>query len=384
MAKIKEYTKNGAKAYWFQAYVGINPKTGKPRRTTRRGFKTIKEAKLALARIEAGVDVPRKKNEIKKKYTTFHDVYDIWIEVHKHKVKRTSFSRIVSLFDIYILPKFGEVALTEIDYAMCQNVINGWAGIFKNTNILKSYVSLVLKFAIKKGLLKINPMDYVDVPRKLESLKRESDKYLSEKELITFLDWFETHETPQNFAMIRLLAYTGIRVGEMTALTWSDFIEYDRTISINKNAVKINKLTEISTTKTKKSNRILHLDNRTFEVLKEWKDFQKYFLTAQGMKVKNDDEQYIFPRNNNTINYLDYAGHIIRKYPYSKVHPHMLRHTHATLLIQAGLPISDVQHRLGHSNTTTTLNVYTHHSKDESKIIDVLENDFGIQNGIHR
>src|SRR5699024_10407624 len=84
MANIKKYTKkDGSTAYQFSVYLGVDEKTGKKKRTTRRGFRTKKEAKQSLARLELGVDAPKSKNY--KKYITFREVYELWWENYTQK-----------------------------------------------------------------------------------------------------------------------------------------------------------------------------------------------------------------------------------------------------------------------------------------------------------
>ena len=92
MATIKKYTKkDGSTAYMFQMYLGIDPLTGKERRTTKRGFKTQKEAKLAASRLEHQVakqGVPTQKQKI----MTFGEIYDLFIPTYELDVKPSTFA----------------------------------------------------------------------------------------------------------------------------------------------------------------------------------------------------------------------------------------------------------------------------------------------------
>ncbi|WP_431029649.1 Arm DNA-binding domain-containing protein [Lysinibacillus sp. LZ02] len=80
--------KNGEKRYKFQIYVGVDPLTGKEQRTTRRGFKTKKEAALALARLKLDIDNGTFR---KVQAETFQDVYELWIEQYKKTVEESTF-----------------------------------------------------------------------------------------------------------------------------------------------------------------------------------------------------------------------------------------------------------------------------------------------------
>ena len=83
MAQIKKYTKkDGSKAYMFNLYLGTDPVTGKQRRTTRRGFRTIAEAKTALSRLELEV-MENGLPTSSRKIMTFEEVYKMWFEQYK-------------------------------------------------------------------------------------------------------------------------------------------------------------------------------------------------------------------------------------------------------------------------------------------------------------
>lgn len=90
MAMIKQYMKkNGEKAWYFKTYLGIDPLTKKKKYTTKRGFKTQKEAKLALSRLELEIETNGVSD--KSSSATFKDVYDLWIEHYKSDVKKVHY-----------------------------------------------------------------------------------------------------------------------------------------------------------------------------------------------------------------------------------------------------------------------------------------------------
>lgn len=85
----------------FNAYLGVDPLTGKSKRTTRRGFKTQKEAKLALAQLQLAVE---SQGFAKQDYSTFKDVYELWFAQYKNTVKKASIQRVRYVFTEQILP----------------------------------------------------------------------------------------------------------------------------------------------------------------------------------------------------------------------------------------------------------------------------------------
>ena len=93
MTQIMQYTKkDGSKAYMFNLYLGIDPITGKKKRTTRRGFSSLKEANLALSKLrleleEQGIGTVSN--------LTFQEAYELWIEQHKNEMKISTYDAMI-------------------------------------------------------------------------------------------------------------------------------------------------------------------------------------------------------------------------------------------------------------------------------------------------
>lgn len=122
----------------------------------------------------------------------------------------------------------------------------------------------------------------------------------------------------------------------------------------------------IDTPKNKQSFRTISLDNTTIKVLKEWKINQKIELESDGFIVKNN--QLIFSNSNNTLMNPQVTRKFIlqvlnKNKELKYITTHGFRHTHCSLLFEAGASIKEVQERLGHSDVHTTLDIYAHVSK---------------------
>lgn len=364
MAVIQKYTKaDGSKAYMFQAYLGIDPLTGKKKRTTRRGFKTQKEAKLALAQLQLEIE----SNSLSKQdYSTFKDVYELWFANYKHTVKESSVQRVRYLFNNQILPKFGHLRINKINTAICQKIVNEWNEENSPTR-LRSYTKKIFTYAISINLISSNPMDNILIPRKTRHKKVEKENFLDRYQLKNFLTLVKQQETLSIFTMFHVLAYTGLRKGELVALTWNDIDFTSQTISINKTGYYLNGKPYITSTKTNKSTRKISVDNSTISILKQWKLEQKKLLLSRGIPIKSDKKQLIFSSNSNNLIHNAFLNETLRKYPQYNITPHGFRHTHASLLFEAGASIKQVQERLGHTNINTTLEIYTHVTKEAEK-----------------
>ncbi|HFE9851836.1 TPA: site-specific integrase [Enterococcus faecalis] len=365
MANIKKYTKkDGSTTYMFNAYLGVDPLTGKSKRTTRRGFRTQKEAKLALAQLQLEIESG---GFVKQDYSRFKDVYELWFEQYKNTVKETSAHRIQSCFNNQILPYFGNYKIEKISPSYCQSVINKWNIKYSSITFPKTFLNKVFKFSVNQNIIQSNPLEKVVIPRKEKSINKERENFLDKNQLISFLNEIESKENQMIFTAFTVLAYTGLRRGELFALKWSDLNFNNETLSINKTISYFGNQAKVSSTKTKNSNRTISIDSSTLSLLKKWKLNQKKVLLSRGIRVQNDDIQLIFTDHRNNVCGKNLLANILSRYPEFKITTHGFRHTHASLLFESGATIKQVQERLGHTDVQTTLNIYTHVSKKVEK-----------------
>lgn len=369
MAMIKQYQKkNGEKAWYFKTYLGIDPLTGKKRYTTKRGFKTQKEAKIALARLEV---LATDKKLVKDNNYTFTQVKDMWIEQYRPTVRESTYLRVKFLFDKNISTFFGNKKIQNYNIAYCQEAINKWKEQYSTYKALKCYTSAVFDYAKKMNLIKENPMKEVTFSKGERKQKKTKLKYFEKEELQDFLECCQKDKFPITYSLFRVLAFTGIRKGEALALTWDDVDFFNKTLEINKTITRNSDNKFISTPpKTNTSIRKISLDNETLNILKAWKTQQKRYLLAHGQHAKTKN-QIIFSSKNN--NYIDITrpniilSRICKEHNFNDITIHGFRHTHCSLLFEAGLSIKEVQERLGHSDIHTTMNIYTHVTKKQKE-----------------
>lgn len=364
---IKQYKlKNGEIRYEFQVYLGTDEATGKQMRTTRRGFKTKKEAELALARIKLQVASGEFRKE---RAETFKEVYELWLLQYENTVEQSTFVKTVSLFDNHILPSIGEYKIEKITVDICQKAVNDWAKKLKNISKVKAYASRVFNFAVKRDFVQKNPFDLVELPRKRnKQLPDETDEknFYTREQLIEFLSCLEKETNVKAYVLFRLLAFSGMRKGEALALTWRDINFKTKEIRINKalSRGKNSKL-YIKSTKTNEA-RTIKMDEKTMGVLRMWKKKQKEdyfklgFNTSKPSQLVFSNEKNEFIQPSKTREWILYVQ---EKYNLKKVTTHGLRHTHCSLLFEAGATLKEVQDRLGHSDIKTTMNIYTHVTK---------------------
>lgn len=371
MAVYKQYSKkDGSKAWLFQAYLGVDEVTGKEVRTTRRGFSSKKAAQLKLNELMLEFE----NNGLQKtSATTFKEVYLLWYDNYKNTVKESTSMTTERFFNQVILPMFGDIRLEKVDVKFCQKIVNKWAEDYTSYRLLIGYTRKVFEYAVHIEVLKTSPFDKVIRPTKKEKKKDDKIKFYDLNELEVFLNHLEQkvdvakkrsliqhYYAEFDLALFRLMAFSGMRVGETLALNWSD-IDYDnKTISISKNLSQTKQGYVVSTTKTNKSNRIISLDDKTLLVLKKWHLTKRKLLFKRGY----NNNKMIFVRvNTNFITRNDIYQRSTRIAQACNLHSigcHGFRHTHASLLFESGANFKEVQERLGHTDISMTMNIYTH------------------------
>ena len=369
VSPIKCYAlKNGDKRYEFPVYLGIDPLTGKQKRTLKRGFRTRKEAELALARIKLDVANGTYRQE---RAETYQELYDLWVTQYEKTVEESTFVKTAGIFKNHILPSMGTYKIEKINVDVCQKHIDEWAAKLKKFRMVKAYAAKVLDFAIKRGFIQTNPFTHVDMPttsykKAIITDEDEAENFYTREQLIKFLSCLEQESNFKAYALFRLLAFSGMRKGEALALTWDDLNFTTNEVRINK-AISSGKNNHIylKTTKTGEA-RTIKMDDKTMSILKDWKIKQKQdylvlgFNTMQPKQLvfSNTSNEYIQPTKTRK-----WIIHVQQKYKLDKITTHGLRHTHCSLLFEAGASIKEVQDRLGHSDIQTTMNIYAHVTK---------------------
>lgn len=376
MEKVKCYKlKNGEQRYKFRLFAGKDPLTGKYKYVNRTGFKTQSEALQALAEVQQ--DIETGEVYVLPEHPTFKAVYKQFLRQYKTTVKGSTLYSLKSRFNNAILPLMGEWKIDNITVMMCQNVVNEWATRYTSRGTLerlKSHVMLVFKFACRMELTTRNPMSLVALPRMQK--KDSRDKFYSKEELYEFLECAKKYNL-MNYTIFYLLAFTGLRVGEALALNWSD-------IDFNKKVLRVNKTLSrseqgkliIAEPKTITSIRNVSVDPSTLDVLRNW------YMKDRGLTGNIDANKLVFHAVRNKNKPIEAGAvkgvflKICKRNNLRYITVHGLRHTHCSLLFEAGASIQDVKARLGHSNIQTTMNIYAHVTNQQQEKVVALFDEF--------
>ena len=361
---IKQYTKKDEKNYYtIHIYLGKDEITGKDRYTTRRGFKTKKEALLCEAKIKTEIAT---NGLLNTEVTTFKEIYELWYEGYQHTIKESTLLVNQHIFDL-LLAKLENMQLKKLTLPYCQKIINNYSKKFSLAVLkkIKIYGSMILDYAVKMKVIYSNPMKDVLLPKKKDDITSDDkDKYYSKEELKQFLELVESEHDIKLTAMFRLLAYTGIRKGELQALNWDDIDFTNNMITVNKTlALNTEKKVVVQTPKSKSSIRSISIDEQTANILKRWKLKQRERFLMVGTRIKKHQPCFSDEVTNSYL-YLNFMNanlkRICKKNEFKLIKVHGFRHTHCSLLFESGFTIQEVQDRLGHSDLKTTMSIYAH------------------------
>lgn len=372
---ITEYKKkNGATVYRASVYLGVDKLTGKKARTTvtantKKGVKIkVREAVNAFA--ANGYSVKEKPT-----ITTYRELVALWWESYKNTIKPNSQQSMEGIVRLHILPVFGDYKLDKLTTPIIQQQVNKWAGkankgekgAYANYSFLNNINRRILQYGVTMQAIKHNPARDVIIPRKQQN-KEHKVKFFSNQELKQFLDYLEdldqsSYENFFDYVLYKTLLASGCRIGEALALEWSDIDLKKGVISISKT---LNRYQETNTPKSKAGLREIDIDKATISLLKQYKKRQQVQSWQLGRS-----EGIVFTPFTTKYAYACLLRKRLQGHFKSAGVPdisfHGFRHTHATIMLYAGIEAKDLQYRLGHSNISMTLNTYVHATKEGAK-----------------
>lgn len=368
---IKKYTKkNGSTAYMVKVYLGIDPVTGKKKTTTKRGFKTQKAAKQEVTRLQLLAQEDEIASESNR---LFSDIALEWFEQYKNTVKESTYVVQRVALQKHVLPLFGKLKISKISIPFCQKQVNHWYSYYKKYSNLIGMTNSIFQYAKSLRLIRKNPMDGVIRPKRQKRIDEEKyvAPFYTKDEVLHFLQIAKKYPDPL-YPMFHILAFTGLRKGELLALRWKDINFKRGTLSVKQTLTTVEgwKLA-FQTPKTEKSLRTISIDKQTLSLLRQWILKQKAFFLKTGKQSKKNGQQLLFATEGNKPYYLDFLNHnlniILKEHDLTYITVHGFRHTHCSLLFESGASLKEVQVRLGHTDIRTTMDIYTHVSEQKKE-----------------
>ncbi|WP_129596566.1 tyrosine-type recombinase/integrase [Anaerophilus nitritogenes] len=361
---------------WYY-YFDIGVVDGKRKKIERVGGDTKKEALESLRK--ALNEFENCGSVIDESNTSVADYMDYW---HKEYVmincKYNTQQGYKTIIENHIKPSLGVYKLKSLSPAILQEFINKKYrnGFTKNTiSGFFGVLSGSLKMAVYPyQLIKENPMQYVKMPKLQENKKDKDDlKIITIEEFKRITDRFNFGST--FYVPLQIAFNTGMRAAEVCGLTWDCVDLENNIITVEKIIIKKEREWVFGTPKTSSSNRKIMIGNTLINILKKHRKLQIENKLKYGKHYTNNN--FVCTKENGnlvTTDSLKYLSRIVNYELGIRFNFHSLRHTHATMLLEAGANIKDIQERLGHSQLSTTMDTYSHvTSKMKKDSVNIFE-----------
>jgi len=345
---------------------GVLRETEERRRETKSGFATQKECQAAMNKLLVAVEqhnytAPTKasvKDYLKKE----------WLPAVKATIRPSTYGSYVQHVDCHIVPHIGTVKLQKLTGSQVNALYSklaesgkkdGKKGLSPMTiHHVHACLHKACKDAVRWGHISRNPLDAADPPRKKGDGTKEMRTWTKEQ-LKAFLDAMKDERLSP---LWHTIAMTGMRRGEAIGLRWSDVDLDGGRLAVRRALIPSGREVIVSEPKTVKGRRVIAIDPGTVEVLKaqaarqldEQKDWDEAWVET-GLVFTLENGAALDPES--VSRYFRLA---VKMSMLPQIRLHDLRHTHATLALQAGIHPKVVSERLGHATISITLDTYSH------------------------
>lgn len=290
---------------------------------------------------------------------TLNSLVELYMEDMSTRLKVSTIENKKNMINTKLLPVLGDMQIDQIK----PTTIRKWQNDIINQGYAKTYlktinnqVTAIFNYAVKYYELKENPCHKAG---SMGKKKADSMDFYTTEEFKTVIE--KVHK-PHIKMGLEILYWTGMRIGELLALTLNDIDFESKTITINKSYQRIAKEDHITEPKTPKSNRVVLIPEFLCNEIKEY---------IKSLYEISADER-LFPFVRSLFNHELKAA--ANKADIKIIRLHDLRHSHASLLIELGFSPLIIAERLGHENIETTLETYSHlYPNKQAELIEKLE-----------
>lgn len=289
------------------------------------------------------------------------EIVTLWKTDKKQYVKKSTFSAYTLLVENHLLPIFGNrhvIEETDVQGFVFHKLEMGLS--HKTVKDILIVLKMILKFGAKNKWIDYTPLD-IQFPTERE---RHNVEVLSKSNQKKIMNYIQEHFTFRNLGVYICLS-AGIRIGELCALTWEDIDTENGIISVSRTIQRIyviengERRTELilDTPKTKNSIREIPISKDLLRILKPFKK-----IVNSSFFVLTNDAKPTEPRT-----YRSYYKNLMKELNMPELKFHGLRHSFATRCIESNCDYKTVSVLLGHSNISTTLNLYVHPNMEQKK-----------------
>ena len=297
---------------------------------------------------------------------TFEKLYEEFEENWKHGVKNSTVYASKNVKKEILKQIEGDYLVRNIDRRLLQKVIDQLLQDGRSHNYvskIKFKLNQIMKFAVRMNYIDTNEMLFVEMPRKVittDDLRKKNTKYLDQKEFKLFIQNLKEealcdYRITKYIRIAKVLFLTGMRYGELAALNYKEDIDFSKKTIHIKHTYDFRQK-ERTTPKTIKSDRVITAPQKVLDIIKEQIienatngfDTDFIFINTLGEPITNVRVIAALKRHGQKIG-ID-----------KNITTHMFRHSHISLLAELGIPLTAIMDRVGHSDSKTTLEIYSH------------------------
>ena len=362
--QIKQVDSKHGKVYEVVGYIGRH-QDGTQARAKKRGFDSKRSAQQwfnnEVALFSNGQSKYNKKTT--PNVMTVKELYDMWLETYQHTVEESTLNKTMNVFNVHIIPAWGDTHVTDIKPLDLQRYINTMQGKILHYRKITGYLRRLLNIAVRMDMIPVDPFTKIEMPKERRQVNKRK-QFMDVDEFKAFLEVLDSqykYINQQAYTLLRLGALTGMRTEELLALQWEQVDFNGGYISIVQALGRgFNGGTYIKAPKSQTSKRTLKIDNKMLTVLADWYEVSHY----------NSNDDFVFNNQGKTLQVMrpnKWLHDVSDKYGVAVgLSMHKLRHTWATLALDQGASVKQVQTYLGHADVSMTLDVYSDITKRAS------------------
>lgn len=320
--------------------------------------KTYGEVKNRMDNIRCSREAENGENNRREKYT-LEEAVNTWMEEKRPYWKLTTYTACRCMADKYVFPRAGSILIHCIDEEFMENFLSDIRGDEKESLLSERYLRNICAVILRSlNHMKKKHHFRIEIPENpVPTVKRSRIMVPRDQELAVLEKYLLQNLEDDTCIGILLAFYTGLRIGELCALTWGDICLEEGIVSVRRNLQRVmadddlKKKTKIlmQEPKTCTSVRMIPIPPVILPLLISRKEDDRNFI------VKGRKNMWVEPR---TLQYR--FAKILKECEMEKFNFHMLRHAFATRCIARGFDVKSLSEILGHSNVQTTLNLYVH------------------------
>jgi integrase len=357
---VQGYVVAKGSRYYAVIYEGIDPLTGRERRRWHPAGIDRDAASQLASRLAAKATPSTRDRGV----TLARYLREQWLPAKRLNLRPSTWDSYARTLELHVIPRLGHIPIRHLRvehlealYAelLATGRANGRGGL-DSKSVLEAHgiVRKALADAARRGLVTRNVADDAHAPKRRRP--KPHVRAWTAQQLRTFLAAAERHRL---FAAFWLAATTGMRRSELLALRWDDLDADAMTLSVHRALVSVAYELHESPGKSNNASRSIDLDRHTVQVLEGWR---ARLGDELGRPMRGTD--YLFPNSAGEATHPDlFTGafkRVVAHLDLPQLRLHDLRHTHAPLLLKAGVPIKVVSERLGHATPGFTMATYQH------------------------